>query len=405
MAKGYPTEADALFRRVLTLEEHGDAECEALWQVGFGAFLRGNYSEASQTLRRLATAYSSAREGLGVSWIERSHYWLARSEAAQGHQEAATLIYRELRARFPAGWYGLLAEERLKAMRGHIPRAPLKEGLEHLRIVRDGSLDYAIALLKFGDLDQAKTELIALWNAGQLPGSGRIVLAQLYRMDKEEAKAASLLRRHGILAEMPNATNARAYTETYPYTYAKHIERYAAESSISPAWFAGLIYIESRFNPKARSGAGAIGLAQLMPKTAQRTSKRVFGKSVSSRALRRPKTNLSIGAALLRRLLNRFKGNSILALAAYNAGSGAATSWLRKRGHMESDAFVETIPYDQTRRYVMRVSALAAVYQSLYSVRGPLYPLTEKLPTTLGEFDAPHAATEATTTSTPQEKL
>ena len=72
---------------------------------------------------------------------------------------------------------------------------------------------------------------------------------------------------------------------------------------------------------------------------------------------------------------------------------------------MESDAFVETIPYDQTRRYVMRVSALAAVYQSLYSVHGPLYPLTAKLPTTLGEFDAPHAATEATTTSTPQEKL
>ena len=404
MAKGYPTEADALYRKVLTLKEHGEPEREALWQVGFGAFLRGNYAESSQVLQRLNKTYSSQREGLGVSWNERSHYWWARAEGALNHKEEAARLYRELVWRFPAGWYAILARERLKELGSTLPLTHSKPELEHLQILRHPTLDYAVALIKFGALKEAQTQLKALWNSGQLPGSGRRLLATLYTMDGEDSKASSLLRRHGILAELPNPSNAKAYTEAFPYKYAKHIEHYANQAGISAAWFAGLIFVESRFNPKAQSGAGAIGLAQLMPKTAQRTSKRVFNKSVSSRALRRPKTNLSIGAALLRRLLNRFRNNSILALAAYNAGSGAATAWLRKRGHLPSDAFVETIPYDQTRRYVMRVSALAKIYHRLYGVPGPLYPVIEKLPLTLGEFDGSTASDETTLSPMTQEE-
>jgi tetratricopeptide (TPR) repeat protein len=389
LAKGYPTEADALYRRTVALAQHGDAEREALWQVGFGAVLRGQGQDARDTLRRLVVGYGAQRDGLGTTWTERAQYWWARAEAQLGHREEARRLYEELVARFPLGWYAMLSSTRLSELGGP-PRAGKTAGnLSGLRVVRRPVLDHAVALMRLGADDAATDVLKSLSMCGQLPGSGRALLAALYRRKGDDKKAESLLRRHGIFAEVPTVANAKTYVDTFPYRYGQSIERYAAEAGIAPAWLAGLTYIESRFNPKARSGAGAIGLTQLMPGTARRVSKRLLGKPVSTRALRRVKTNLMLGATLLRRLMNRFKDHSVLALAAYNAGSGAATSWLRKRGHLPTDAWVETIPFDQTRRYVMRVSSVTAVYHQMYRVPGPVPRIYRELPTTLGPFDGP----------------
>ena len=386
MAKGFAREADALYRRTLTRNEHGDAEREALWQVAFGDLLRGHYTEAIAPLKRLIVGYGSERDGLGTTWAERAQYWWARAEAEQGNHADAARLFNELIGRFPMGWYALLSAQRLEEAnsqkathQAHKPGAP--------SVIRQAMLDYPVALYKLGAYDEALKELQSLSHCGHLPGSGRALLAAIYKRNGDDTKASSILRRHGIFAEVPNAANGASYSESFPYRYSKSIERYAQQANISPAWLAGLVFVESRFNPKARSGAGAIGLAQLMPNTAKRVSKRALGKSVSARALKRVKTNLSLGAILLRRLLNRFKENTVLALAAYNAGSGAATSWLRKRGHLETDAFVETIPYDQTRRYVMRVSSMALVYHRLYGVTGPVPPIHATLPSTLGAFE------------------
>ena len=389
LAKGYPTEADALYRRVLGFTQHGDAEKEALWQVGFRAVLRGQNAEATTLLQRLVIGYGSQRDGLGTTWTERAQYWWARAEAKLGHPENARKLYDELIGRFPLGWYSLLAAKRRQELGGQQPPTTHTGSVEPLRVVRQPVLDHPVALMRLGADDEAMTILKSLSMCGQLPGSGRVLLATLYERRGKHDKAQSLLRRHGIFAEKPNAANAKAYVDTFPYRYKDLIERYATEAEVAPAWLAGLVYIESRFNPKARSGAGAIGLTQMMPGTARRVSKRLLGKPVSTRALRRPKTNLRLGATLLRRLMNRFKDHSVVALAAYNAGSGAATSWLRKRGHLPTDAWVETIPFDQARRYVMRVSTMTVLYHDMYGVAGPVPSIHHDLPTTLGSFDGP----------------
>ena len=402
LAKGYPREADALYRKALTLEQHGSAQREALWQVGFGAYLRGKYTEARKRLKELVFGYGSERDGLGTTWTERAQYWWARSEAKLGEGDEARRLYDELVARFPMGWYAILSKQRLSDLGGRAQQARARQHDQLPSVVRQATLDYPVALIKLGAEDEAMAVLKSLSHCSQLPGSGRALLAALYRKKGEDKKASSILKRHGIFAEVPTPASSASYADAFPLRYAESLTRYAAESQISAAWFAGLIFIESRFNAKARSGAGAIGLAQLMPGTAKRVSKRAWGKGVSARALRRAKTNLSLGAILLRRLLNRFKGNTTLALAAYNAGSGAATSWLRKRGHLEADAFVETIPYDQTRRYVMRVSSMAQVYHQLYGLGAPPPSIASALPNALAPFEGSEADTQAT--SSPEKR-
>ena len=155
---------------------------------------------------------------------------------------------------------------------------------------------------------------------------------------------------------------------------------------VSPSLFAGLVHVESRFKPTARSGVGAVGLAQIMPSTARLTSKALLGKKVTKRQLRKPSINLALGAALIGALLDHFRGHAPLALASYNAGRGAVRGWLRDRGHLPTDAFVESIPYSQTRRYAMRVMSMAHVYERLDLRGDPL--ILVRLPLALKAFDA-----------------
>ncbi|MDP6942561.1 MAG: transglycosylase SLT domain-containing protein [Myxococcota bacterium] len=391
MGHGLPGDADVLYARIVGMDQHGRAEREALWQVGFTAFLQGNDDLAVKRLSQLVSGYEGERDGLGVTWTERAQYWWARAEARRGNLTEAARLYDGLIHRFPIGWYALLATARRQGLPpvplSLDPGTPVTEGLSALRVVRRSMLDHPVALIRLGE-DQAAIEVLkALFASGQLMGSGRALLAALYRRQGDEDKAASLLRRHAVLAEVPGPADSATYSPAYVYKYGDLIESMAGAHGFSPSLLAGLVHVESRFNPKARSGAGAIGLTQLMPGTARIVSKRLYGRAVSLRKVRRPETNLELGATLVRRLLNRFRGQLAPALAAYNAGPGAATSWLRRRGHLPMDAWVETIPYDQTRHYVMRVTSVSEVYRRLYRVRGQAPALPMALPTALGSFD------------------
>jgi soluble lytic murein transglycosylase len=133
---------------------------------------------------------------------------------------------------------------------------------------------------------------------------------------------------------------------------------------------AGLVSVETRFNADVKSHAGAIGAAQLLETTGTAVGRKVFGKGFDKRTLRDPDVNLAVAARYLSDLLNRFKGHPALAVAAYNAGPAPVKRWLEARGDLELDAFVETIPFEQARRYVMRVLSDAEIYRRLYGLDG-----------------------------------
>ena len=98
--------------------------------------------------------------------------------------------------------------------------------------------------------------------------------------------------------------------------------------------------------------------------------------------------NLTLGATLLAQLGHHFRDHPAPVMAGYNAGRGASRSWLRARGHLPLDAFVETIPYQQTRRYVMRVIALTEVYRRLYRLDESPLDVDLRLPLTVSNRPA-----------------
>jgi soluble lytic murein transglycosylase len=121
---------------------------------------------------------------------------------------------------------------------------------------------------------------------------------------------------------------------------------------------------ESRFDARARSGADARGLLQLRPATAERTATLLGLPPEAWTRLEDPRVNLGLGLQYLALLASRF-GDPAVALAAYNAGPGAAAAWARARAGQPLDAWVESIPFRETREYVKIVSAEWDLYRLL----------------------------------------
>ena len=131
-------------------------------------------------------------------------------------------------------------------------------------------------------------------------------------------------------------------------------------------WLIALARQESAFQPEAVSPAGAIGLMQVMPQTANQVLRRTEDRLLETSAdLFEPELNAIVGTLYFKKLLRRFGGDEVCALAAYNAGPSAAAKWQARWLKLDSDLLIERIPFDETRNYVKRVTQWRAKYQSL----------------------------------------
>lgn len=149
--------------------------------------------------------------------------------------------------------------------------------------------------------------------------------------------------------------------EVYPLKYADYIKTYSSKYNVDPALVAAVIFQESRFNPNARSGAGAQGLMQFMPGTAATMAKETghWPKYDIFDA----ETSVEFGAAHLRDLLIKYNGDVDQALAGYNAGTGTVDSWLRR------NIFVKVInsgSSGETVSYVRKIKKYQNVYRTMY---------------------------------------
>jgi soluble lytic murein transglycosylase len=126
---------------------------------------------------------------------------------------------------------------------------------------------------------------------------------------------------------------------------------------------------ESSFDPAVRSPVEATGLLQLMPATARDEVSRLGLGSFDADDLDRPESNLHLGAAHLRELIRSLDGDRVAAIAAYNAGAALARRWRAFPEAIDPEAFIERIPFGETRRYVKAVIANEARYGELYASR------------------------------------
>jgi soluble lytic murein transglycosylase len=151
-----------------------------------------------------------------------------------------------------------------------------------------------------------------------------------------------------------------------PLSYTAAINQQAAAKHLPPALIAGVIYAETKFDPRD-SPAGAMGLMQVMPQTAAFLAHRSGATTFHTSDLDTPAVNIAYGSYYLRYLLNEYHGNVALALAAYNGGESNVDRWLaeaRADGHPFT---ISDIPFPETRAYVSKVLSAEQEYQSKYA--------------------------------------
>lgn len=167
--------------------------------------------------------------------------------------------------------------------------------------------------------------------------------------------------------------------ERFPLAYKELFERYTSGKDIPQSYAMAISRQESAWNPKVRSPVGASGLMQIMPGTATHTVKMFNIPGYSSPGqLLDPETNINIGTSYLQYVYQQFGNNRIFASAAYNAGPGRVRTWLgNSGGRIDAIAFVESIPFSETRGYVKNVLAYDAYYQYFMGGKPTLLTATE----------------------------
>jgi soluble lytic murein transglycosylase len=164
----------------------------------------------------------------------------------------------------------------------------------------------------------------------------------------------------------------------FPIDHVDDIERHTKQYQLDPGHVLAVIRTESAFNPQARSGAGAMGLMQLMPATGRSTARKYGIPLPGTQQLYDADRNIQIGSAYLKQVMEQYDDNVVLASAAYNAGPHRVRRWLPEEEQLPAENWIATIPFDETRGYVQRILAYAAIYD--WRMERPVTPLSDMMP-------------------------
>lgn len=172
----------------------------------------------------------------------------------------------------------------------------------------------------------------------------------------------------GVLGYVISQAFEKGYRElALPLRHDDIIRQQAKKKDLDPALIAAVIYQESRFRPR-ESSAGAQGLMQILPTTADFIATKSGGTKFTTEDLATPQVNISYGAWYLRYLLDQYDNDTLTALAAYNAGEGRVGEWLAESGKSGgSITDPDEIPFPETREYVKNVLEARDEYKREYA--------------------------------------
>jgi soluble lytic murein transglycosylase len=379
----------------------GDLLGEALWRLAFGAWRAERYDEADrwldENLRRIPREEIWYAEG-------RALYWKARIAEKKALPEAARALYERAIREYPLSVYGLLSLTRLAATAPRLQtklvaalradEQPAPFHFEARPLFGDPGFRRAVALGRMGQGADARRELarLGLATAGEKHGNGNgngarrgdedLLWIAAVILDRGGLWSASHTIPHFTLTDyklhFPAGLGTTKWRLSYPRAFPELVTKNARANQIPEALQLAIMREESAFSPRIESFANAIGLTQMLIKTARRFS---MGAPVTREVLMDPVKNLEYGSRFLGFLWTHFAKNAALAIAGYNAGEGAVDRWLNERGQLPLDEFLETIPYDETRNYTKRVLSSYFTYAWLYDPKHPVpaLPLTSRV--------------------------
>lgn len=361
-AKNQDAYLQELVPQVVKIDSNADPALQHFWDKGWAAYARGDLATAKKLFRFIADTYAHPNVR------RQSEYWYARTVERQGGKEEATAIYRKLAA---APYADLYAEHAIArgAPRAAVAGNPLEKKSADWGELADrdmpDELKLAYELTALSAMRDASLEI----RKNMKPSNVRF--AEALMADVHNAAGNKLAMYRSLRRAWPQLATVEqdsvpAYfiRMYYPLKYSDAIEERAKERDLDPNLVRALILQESYYNPAAKSPVGATGLMQLMPPTAREHAGRL-GISFAASRLTNPEVNIRLGTFHLRMLIDLFRGNQYLVIASYNAGQGNVMKWRRGAPRRPMDEFIESIPFQETRNYVKRVTMLKSAYSRL----------------------------------------
>ncbi|MDX2095255.1 MAG: lytic transglycosylase domain-containing protein [Alphaproteobacteria bacterium] len=350
------------YARALALVTHhgnlsGEARAEALWLNGW-LHLR-HRGDAATAYKAFFTLYTSVNTPVSKA---RAAYWAARAAEKNGNPGIAG-EWLEKAARHPTVFYGQLALARLK------PKAPLAlpappAATDAQRQQFDADPRVRMVRRLAADGDEKMRDLFLTGLGLRLNGDGPLALLAELAADvggvTGGVEAAKLALRNAVVM-IPHGWPRLELPEGL---------------GIEPALALAITRQESEFNADAQSPAGARGLMQLLPTTARQVARRLDmpyrPAMLTDRAI-----NLTLGSRYLGQIIDGFDGSYVLGIASYNAGPGNVRQWIAAQGKPPENLhgaidWIESIPFGETRNYVMRVLENVGVYRAITTPDAPL---------------------------------
>lgn len=324
---------------------------------------------ANSILRIADTAISQNQWPIAREWLEvypddlktvyKWQYWYAITLINLGEELAGNSILEDLAKK--RTYYGFLAATELDSP-PQLNRLTWNENeFDNSSYLADPRISRVLELYAIHEPESAKKEWV--WLFPQLNPTESLWLAAAIGEIAPPAHAIEAAFRGGA----SDLVDFR-----FPIQYVDQFSRHTDKTKIPLTMLLALTRQESAFNPKAISDVGARGLMQLMPSTARQTARNIRVPRPSLGQLFYPPVNIQIGTYHLRELLDEFDNHRVLAFAAYNAGSHRVKEWIRGTSSMNTLAWIETIPFQETRSYVKNVLAYCQVYSMLLDEPMPM---------------------------------
>jgi soluble lytic murein transglycosylase len=365
-------EAAPYWRRLLA-ENPADGKYveRACWRSAWADYRAGRYEAAAQALERTARLRPPSAATPGFL------YWAGRSRAALGQIDRARQLLEETVERYKNSYHGVRARDVLARLPAAPAAAPPQVFAAAPSVgpepgVPEPQATRVRQLLLIDRLDEAQAELLAL----PFSRRGQATIAWIdWRQDRLRPAISAMKRAFPEwIGEAGDRLPAEVWRILYPIRFDETLRAKAAEEGLDPSLVAALILQESTFDADALSRAGARGLMQVIPATGRKLAHELrvpYRKA----ALHDPGTSLDFGTRYLRQMSDRYEGQVERVLAGYNAGPHRVDAWTAARPGMSAEEFIESIPFAETRYYVMIVLANREQYRRLYALdKSPTVP-------------------------------
>ena len=354
---------------------------EHVWEVGWTQYQRRHYAAAERVWQDFTQYFPQA------ALLPQVFYWQGRIAQVQGNQELAVRLYQQIVRDYPTHYYCVQAREALRAMGIAVtpilaaaptvvaPATPQLLRLSMMSASGQPTTPERFHVIRAQELQQlqmpqqAVEEIQALTASLPSTPAAHYFLAGLLADNQRYLEVFRLLNRTiAVLSPAEIRGLPREFwLLLYPRPFWEEVVQQANNTGLDPYLVLSIMRQESAFNPAAVSRAGARGLLQLMPATAREVATRLGLTKPTQEQLHEPQFNIVLGTDYFTTALRRFGGNTVLALAGYNAGPGRASRWRQQWPDLPMDELIEQIPIQETRLYVKFILRNLMLYELLYN--------------------------------------